>query len=240
MTTRTMTIRLLLLAVFLFTTGCSNVLRSGLMNDTSILLPPNNEKTIYVEARNTSGNQLVTPTDLAARLGAKGYQVVADSQQAAYWLQTQVVYCHKAGENVTPETVAKSGYGAGLGSGGTPLQTAGGTGGGDMMSGLIRAMGGMGGGMGAPGGMPDINAMMAQAMRGGGMGQPPPKPEGMTYLCVADVLVTEWEKGAQVAAAQPKTYKMRSVAHVLQKDVNVEEATPILKEKFTTGITGPF
>ena len=236
----TTTIPLLLLTVFLFTTGCSNVLRSGLMNDISILLPPNNEKTIYVEARNTSENQFVTPTDLAARLSAKGYQVLADPQQAAYWLQTQVVYCHKAGEHVTVETVAKSGFGSGLGSGGVPLQTPGGTGAGDMMTGLIGAMGGMAGGIGATGGMPDINAMMAQAMRGGGMGQPPPKPEGITYLCVADVLVTEWGKGAQVAAVQPKTYKMRSVAHVLQKDVNVEEATPILKEKFTTGITGPF
>ena len=225
-----MTIRLLLLSLIVMATGCSNVLRSGLMNDTSILLPPNNEKTIYVEARNTSENQNVTPTDLATRLSAKGYQVLADPQQAAYWLQTQVVYCHKAGEHVTPETVANSGFGSGLGSGGTPLQTAVGTGANDMMTGLLGAMGGM----------PDINAMMAQAMRGGGMGQPPPKPEGITYLCVADVLVTEWGKGAQVAAVQPKTYKMRSVAHVLQKDVNVEEATPILKEKFTTGITGPF
>jgi hypothetical protein len=44
----TMTTRLLLLALFLRTTGCSNVLRSGLMNDSSILLPPNQEKTIYV------------------------------------------------------------------------------------------------------------------------------------------------------------------------------------------------
>ncbi len=228
-----LTIRPLLFAIVLLTTGCSNVLRSGLMNDTSILLPPNNEKTIYVEARNTSENQFVTPTDLAARLSAKGYQVLAESPQAAYWLQTQVVYCHKAGENVTPETVAKSGFGSGLGSGGTPLRTAGGTGGGEMMKGLMGVMGGMGG-------MPDINAMMAQAMRGGGMGQPPPKPEGITYLCVADVLVTEWGKGGQVAALEPKIYKMRSVAHVLQKDMNVEEATPILKEKFTTGITGPF
>ncbi len=70
--------------------------------------------------------------------------------------------------------------------------------------------------------------------------QPPPKPEGPTSLCVADVLVTEWEKGPQVPVVQPKTYKMRSVAHVLQKDVNVEEAIPILKENFTTGITGLF
>jgi hypothetical protein len=58
-----MTIPLLLLILFLFPTGCSNVRRSGLMNDTSILLPPNNEKMMYVEAGNTSENQNVAPTD---------------------------------------------------------------------------------------------------------------------------------------------------------------------------------
>jgi Enterobacterial TraT complement resistance protein len=150
-------------------------------------------------------------------LSAKGYQVVADPQQAAYWLQTQVVYCHKPGDDVTPEAIAKSGFGSGLGSGGTPLQSAGG---GDLMR-TLKAQ----------------KAMTAQAMRGGG---PPPKSEGIAYLCVADVLMTERGKGAPAAGAQPKTYKMRSVAHILQKDVNVEEATSILKEKFTTGVTGLF
>jgi hypothetical protein len=45
---------------------------------------------------------------------------------------------------------------------------------------------------------------------------------------------------APAAGAQLKTYKMRTVAHVLQKDANVEEATPILRNKFSTGITGLF
>jgi hypothetical protein len=85
--------------------------------------------------------------------------------------------------------------------------------------------------------MQSMKAMMAQLNRGGG---PPPKPEGIAYLCVADVLVTERGKGAPAAGAQLKTYKMRSVAHILQKDVNVEEATPILRNKFSTGITGLF
>jgi len=37
-----------------------------------------------------------------------------------------------------------------------------------------------------------------------------------------------------------RTTKIRTVAHVLQKDANIEEATPILKNKFSTGITGVF
>ena len=220
--------RLLLLALFLITTGCSNVLRSGLMNDTSIQLPPSHEKTIYVQVRNTSENQQVTPTDFALRLSAKGYQVVADPQQAAYWLQTQVVYCHKPGDDVTPEAIAKSGFGSGLGSGGIPLQSPGG---GDTIS-ILKAQNAM-----MAQSLQSIKAMMAQVSRGGGS---PLKPEGIAYLCVADVLVTERGRGAPAAGAQLKTYKMRTVAHVLQKDANVEEATPILRNKFSTGIAGLF
>jgi hypothetical protein len=184
------------------------------MNDTSIQLPANHEKTIYVQVRNTSENLQVTPTDFAPRLSAKGYQVVADPQQAAYWLQTQVVYCHKPGDDVTPEAIAKSGFGSGLGSGGTPLLSAGG---GDLVSSL-KAQNAM---MAQT--LQSVKAMLAQVNRGGGA---PAKPER--------------GKGAPSAGAQLKTYKMRSVAHILQKDVNVEEATPILRNKFSTGITGLF
>jgi hypothetical protein len=180
-----------------------------------------------------------TPADIPARLIAKGYHVVNDPLEAAYWLQAQVVYCHKAGDRVTPETVAKAGFGAGIGSGGTPLANAGGL---DM-----EAMGGMFAGMNAQalrgmamGGdaMPDLNAMMRMAMsgRGGypGMTQPS-QSEDILYLCVADVLVTEQAKGKAA-----RTYKMRSVAHVLQKKLNIEEATPIVRDKFGASITGAF
>lgn len=85
--------------------------------------------------------------------------------------------------------------------------------------------------------MPDINAMMAAAMRGG-MPSAPPRDETSTYLCVADVQVAERDK--QAGTGTPKLYTMRSVAHVLQKKLNFEEATPIIQEKLTTGIAGPF
>jgi len=228
-------LRGLLLASLCVITGCSNVLRSGLVNDTSILLPPSAERTIYVQVRNTSENQAVTPADIPARLSAKGYQVVKAPSEASYWLQTQVVYCHKAADGVKPEMVAKAGFGAGIGSGGTPLANAAGLDL-DAMGGMteqaMRAMA-MGGG-----GMPDVNAMMRMAMsgRGGypGMTQPQ-QSEDVTYLCVADVLVTEQDKNGR-----PRLYKMRSVAHVLQKKLNIEEATPIVRDKFGASITGAF
>ncbi|MCC2642407.1 MAG: putative Lipoprotein TraT related [Nitrospira sp.] len=238
------TTRMLLLVALLEMAGCSNVLRSGLVNDNSILLPPSAERSIYVQIRNTSENQAATPSDIPARLSAKGYRIVTDPLQAAYWLKTQVVYCHKAGEGVRPETVAKAGFGSGIGSGGTALARSGasdveamgamfsGMPGGAMNTQAMRAMA-MGGS-----GMPDMNALMRMAMSGRG-GYPemaePQQEEGMTYLCVADVLVTE--RGTN---GQPRTYTMRSVAHVLQKSLNIEEATPIVQDKFTASITGPF
>jgi hypothetical protein len=225
----------LLLASLCVITGCSNVLRSGLVNDTSILLPPSAERTIYVQIRNTSENQAVTPADIPARLSAKGYHVVKDPLEASYWLQTQVVYCHKAADGVKPEMVAKAGFGAGIGSGGTSLANADGLDL-DAMGGMnVQAMRALA--MGS-GGMPDVNAMMRMAMsgRGGypGMAQPQ-HSEDVTYLCVADVLVTEQDKNSR-----PRMYKMRSVAHVLQKKLNIEEATPIVRDKFGASITGAF
>ena len=52
------------------------------------------------------------------------------------------------------------------------------------------------------------------------MAQPQPS-DGVIYLCVADVLVTEQGK-----TRSSRIYKMRSVAHVLQKNLNIEEADP--------------
>jgi hypothetical protein len=208
------------------------------MNDTSIMLPPSAQRTIYVQMRNTSENQQATPSDIPARLSAKGYTVVPDPSRAAYWLQSQIVYCHKAADNVTPEIVAKSGFGAGIGSGGAPLLAAGGSGI-DMRAMMAPFMGG--GMLTGAGGMPDVNAMMRMAMASGGGGRmgmaPPPKPEGIAYICVADVLVTERSSNAN---APPALYMRRSVAHVLQKETNIEEATPIIREKLAVGLVGPF
>ena len=114
------------------------------------------------------------------------------------------------------------------------------------------------GGMGAMlmgGGMPDITAMMAQvmAMRGGRGGFPgmqiqqAPKEEGVTYLCVTDVQITDRKMGkplgqptAGQATTGPKVQQMRMVGHVRQKDLDIPEATPIIQEKISTGVAGMF
>ncbi|HEX2055322.1 MAG TPA: complement resistance protein TraT [Nitrospiraceae bacterium] len=231
-----------ILLLTVLSTGCSNVIRSGLMNSNTIFLDPNTNRTAYLQLRNTSENQAVSLSELSAKLTAKGYQLVKDPEQANYWVQAKLIYCHQAAEGVTPESVAKANVGAGIGSGGTT-----------MMSGSeVEAMPAMAGMMRA-GAMPDVNALMAQAMlmsggRGGFPGmQAPPKEDGTTYLCVADVQITDRRIGRLVGqptatgtSTGPKVQRMRMVGHVRQKDLDIPEATPIIQDKITTGIAGLF
>lgn len=236
---------MVLLFVVTLTAGCSNIIRSGLMNSNTIFLDPNTNRTVYTQLRNASENQQVTLNEVNSKLEAKGYQLLKDPQQANYWIQAKVIYCHKAAEGVTPESVVKAGPGAGISSGGATMASAGDK---------------SGGGMAGMGGMPDINAMMARAMAmSGGQGgfpgmQAPPKEEGVIYLCVTDVQITDRKLGKTIG--QPgvtgtvadrksdspllKVQQMRTVGHVRQKDLDIPEATPIIQEKISTGIAGLF
>ena len=248
--TRVLSLVCMLTVLIGVTTGCSNIIRTGLMNSNTIFLDPNTNRTVYTQLRNASENQQVTLNELNTKLTAKGYQLITAPEQANYWIQAKVIYCHKAAEGVSPESVAKAGAGAGISSGGTVMASA------SDMSGS-----GMGGGMrgmdGMPmgGGMPDMNAMMAQAMamsggRGGFPGmqmQQAPKEEGVVYLCVADVQITDRKLGKTLglpaggqAASGPKVQQMRMVGHVRQKDLDIPEATPIIQEKIAKGIAGLF
>jgi hypothetical protein len=102
--------------------------------------------------------------------------------------------------------------------------------------------------------MPDMNTMMRQAMAmsGGRAGfggmsgfpgmQPPPKEDGVTYLCIADVQITDRKTGKTIGqpSAGSKVQQMRMVGHVRQKSLDIPEATPIVQEKIATGIAGLF
>lgn len=212
--------------------GCTNVVRSGLLNSNSVMLPPSTERTIFVQTGNISENQQVSLGSLSSRLSSKGYQVVKDPGAAYYWLQARVVYCHKAKDGVTAESVALTGFGSGIGSGGSAMASAN----------PFMSAGGQQ--------VPDMSSMMSMAMAGmGGMGgMRTPPPEGLLYLCVADVQITERGKepaktvksSAARQGGPASTYRMRTVAHVLQKELNIEEATPIIQEKLNTGIAGMF
>ena len=232
----------LILLLLVISTGCSNIISSGLMNSNTVFLDPSMNRTAYLQIRNTSENQNVTLGGVQSKLTTKGYQLTKDPEQANYWIQAKVVYCHKAAEGVTPESVAKANFGAGISSGGTAMVSA-------------NSMGGDQTGKMMPSGMPDINAMMAQAMamsggRGGFPGmqmQQAPKEDGVTYLCVTDVQITDRKMGkplgqpmAGQATTGPKVQQMRMVGHVRQKDLVIPEATTIIQEKISTGIAGLF
>ncbi len=233
---------MLILFLLVLTTACSNIIRSGLMNSNSVFLDPSMNRTAYLQLRNTSENQNVTLSEVQSKLTTKGYQLTKDPEQANYWVQAKVVYCHKAAEGVTPESVATANFGAGISSGGTAMVST------KPMS--VDQTGRM-----MPGGMPDVNALMAQVMamsggRGGfpGMQMPQaPKEDGVTYLCVTDVQITDRKLGkplgqptAGQATTGPKVQQMRMVGHVRQKDLDIPEATPIIQEKISTGIAGMF
>jgi Enterobacterial TraT complement resistance protein len=237
-----------LLLLITLATGCSNIIRSGLMNSNTVFLDPSMNRTAYLQLRNISENQNITLTGVQTKLTTKGYQITKDPEQANYWIQAKVVYCHKGADGVTPESVAKANFGAGVSSGGTAMVSANSIGG--DQAGRV-----MPGGMPMGGGMPDINAMMAQAMamsggRGGFPGmqmQQAPKEEGVTYLCVTDVQITDRKMGKPLGrpmagqeTAGPKVQQMRMVGHVRQKDLDIPEATPIIQEKLSIGIAGLF
>lgn len=232
----------LMLLLLVLSTGCSNIIRSGLMNSNTVFLDPSMNRTAYLQIRNTSENQNVTLSEVQSKLTTKGYQLTKDPEQANYWIQAKVVYCHKAAEGVTPESVATANFGAGISSGGTAMVST-------------KPMGVDQTGRMMPSGMPDINAMMAQVMamsggRGGFPGmqmQQAPKEEGVTYLCVTDVQITDRRMGkplgqpmAGQATTGTKVQQMRMVGHVRQKDLEIPEATTIIQEKISTGIAGMF
>jgi TraT complement resistance protein len=218
---------LLLMAVTL-ATGCSNVIRSGLLSSNSIFLPPSSDRSVYVETHNISENQQVALADLGRRVAGKGYQITSSADRARYWLQANVVYCHTAGSGVTPEKVVQSGFATGIGSGGTALP------------GMNPFLGNAHDASDMTATTARMQAMMQQAMMQSGMGgAPPPQEKGVLYLCVADVRITERGK-ALSGAPTPPQHQMRMVASVRQKKLNLEEATPIIQEKLGTGIAGLF
>ena len=73
-------------------------------------------------------------------------------------------------------------------------------------------------GMPVSGGMPNMDALVGQmmamrGMQGGGfpgMIQPPPKEEGVTYLCVTDVQITDRKMGKPLA--KPAVNRTQSAA----------------------------
>jgi hypothetical protein len=62
---------ILMLLLAIVATGCTNVVRSGLLNSNSVFLQPSADHSVYLQIRNTSEDQQFTLSDLPAKLTSK-------------------------------------------------------------------------------------------------------------------------------------------------------------------------
>lgn len=77
--------------------------------------------------------------------------------------------------------------------------------------------------------------------------QLPPTEDGVTYLCVTDVQITDQKIGKSIdrqtgdqSSGAGKVQLMRMVGHVRQNSLDIPEAIPIVQDKISTGIAGQF
>ena len=87
------------------------------MSETIWLDPVSNEqKTVYLQVRNTSDKQIELTEPLKTKLTQKGYLVLNDPNQAHYWVQANVLKIDKM-DLREAQGLLNSGYGAGLAGG---------------------------------------------------------------------------------------------------------------------------
>jgi len=89
-----------------------NIKDTDLISSNNFFLPPSTQKTVFIQARNSSDNQEVSLYDLGARLIAKGYQVVNDPDSAHYVMLANIVYCNITKPEMPVEAMVASGYGS--------------------------------------------------------------------------------------------------------------------------------
>jgi hypothetical protein len=105
--------RFLFIIFFGLLTACAaNVRNTDLLVSNTFLLPPVQEKTVFIQKRNASDNPQVTLSDLERRLTAKGYRVVKESQSARYIVFTNIVYCKQPDPNWPVDAMVSGGYGS--------------------------------------------------------------------------------------------------------------------------------
>lgn len=102
--------------LLLLTSACANHLtlsmEKSVKSSNSIFLRPTNDKTIFVELRNTSDNPNALLADIPNRLTAKGYVVTSDPDKAHFILQVTTVFAAKAKPGTTLDSLVAGGFGA--------------------------------------------------------------------------------------------------------------------------------
>jgi hypothetical protein len=224
------------------TAYAGNIKDTDLITSNTFFLPPSTQKTVFVQARNSSDNQDVSFHDLGSRLTAKGYQIIQDPDVAHYVVLANIVYCNITKPEMPVENIVASGYGGGFGS--------------TMMSGLhgLTGMASMAGPQGALLGTAADMGLSAVEGIGSAVGSlfgssssTPKMPDDVNYACVADVQITEQSATPSVPVGmktetglQPGVYQTRLAADVHQKKLDEKEATPLLQQKLSAAVAGNF
>lgn len=231
--------RYLVLPVLLslpFSAYAGNIKDSDLISSNNFFLPPSTQKTVFIQARNSSDNQEVSLHDLGARLTAKGYQIVNDPDRAHYVVLANIVYCNITKPEMPVEAMVASGYGSafnttmGAMQGLTSMAS---------MAGPYGAIGGAAASMGLSA-IQGIGDLISSSSSG------PKMPDDVNYACVADIQITE-QGGAPLPAGMKSgtgqergVYQTRLAADVHQKKLKEAEATPLLQQKLSAAVAGNF
>ena len=213
-----------------------NVKDTDLISSNNFFLPPSTEKTVFIQARNSSDNQEVSFHDLSARISAKGYQVVNDPDRAHYVVLANIVYCNITKPEMPVEAMVASGYGSAFNSAMGAMQGL------TSMASTAGPYGAMGGaaasmGLSAIQGIGDLFSSSSSA---------PKMPDDVNYACVADVQITEQTtgqlpNGMKTGSGQEAgVYQTRLAADVHQKKLDEAEATPLLQQKLSAAVAGNF
>jgi hypothetical protein len=225
-----------LLLLLPFTAYAGNIKDTDLISSNNFFLPPSTQKTVFIQARNSSDNQEVSFHDLAARLSAKGYQVVTDPDSAHYVLLANIVYCNITKPEMPVEAMVASGYGS-------AFNTAMGA-----MQGLtsMASMAGPYGAMGGAAASMGLSAIQGISDLFSSSNSAPKMPDDVNYACVADVQITEQRTGPLPSGMKTGSgqevgvYQTRLAADVHQKKLDEAEATPLLQQKLSAAVAGNF
>lgn len=200
----------------------------------TVWLEPSNEKTVYLQVRNTSDKDMSNlQTLLSQDLRQKGYTVTSSPDSAYYWIQANVLKAEKM-DLRTAQGFLSSGYegaaaGAALGAGITAYNTT--SGGAILGVGLATGLAGM----------------AADAL-----------VEDVNYTMVTDLQISERSKATvttdNVAALQQGNsgvkvqtsteqgnrlkYQTRVVSNANKVNLKFEEAKPVLEAQLAKSVAG--
>jgi hypothetical protein len=206
------------------------------MSETIWLDPvPADQKTIYLQVRNTTDKQLALDSAFKTKLENKGYAVINNPDKAHYWLQANVLKLEKMDLRDANDLLS-SGYGAAL-------------------------SGGALGALAAASSTNHSNTVVGAGLIGAAVGFAADSlVEDVNFAMVTDVRVVE--KTAQTVAStetsklsngignlsntiltrdtDKRRYQTRVVSTANKVNLDFEEAKPELVDNLTTSITGLF